>query len=103
MSPDLALHVHDDYGVGAVAHHKVLWVLGQKDDVVDCDVGAGRGAQGLEGVSAFCGLHVPHLTDSHTSVNQNPLTYILLEMQVHRTYHELDNLVKGGDKSKYSI
>lgn len=65
MSPDLALHVHDDNSVGAVAHHKVLWVLGQQDDVVDCDVGAGRGAKGLEGVGAFCGFHVPHLTEIH--------------------------------------
>ena len=38
----LALHVHDDHGVGAVAHHKVFRVLGQKDDVVDGDVGSSR-------------------------------------------------------------
>lgn len=38
---DLPLHVHDDHGVGAVTHYKVLRVLGQQDDVVDCDVGAG--------------------------------------------------------------
>lgn len=34
----LALHVHDDHRVGAVAHHKVLRVFGQQDDVVDRDV-----------------------------------------------------------------
>lgn len=38
---DLTLHVHDDHRVGAVAHHKVLGVFGQQDDVVDRDVGAG--------------------------------------------------------------
>lgn len=37
---DLALHVHDDHRVRAVAHHKVFRVLGQQEDVVDCDVGA---------------------------------------------------------------
>lgn len=37
---DLALHVHDDHRVGAVAHHKVFRVLGQQEDVVDGDVGA---------------------------------------------------------------
>lgn len=39
----------------------MLGVLGQQDDVVDRDVGAGRRAQRLEGVGALCGLHVPHL------------------------------------------
>lgn len=38
---DLSLHVHDDHCVGAVAHDKVLRVLGQQDDVIDCDVSAG--------------------------------------------------------------
>lgn len=57
----LALHVHDDHRVGAVAHHKVLRVFGQQDDVVDRDVGAGRRSQGFEGVAALGGLHVPHL------------------------------------------
>lgn len=38
---DLALHVHDDHRVRAVAHHKVLRVLGQQEDVVDRDVCAG--------------------------------------------------------------
>lgn len=62
----LALHVHDDHRVGAVTHHKVLGVLGQQDDVVDRDVGAGRRAQRLEGVAALGGLHVPHLTEKRT-------------------------------------
>lgn len=57
----LPLHVHDDHRVGAVAHHKVLRVLGQLHDVVDRDVGAGRRAQRFEGVGALGGLHVPHL------------------------------------------
>lgn len=57
----LALHVHDDHRVGAVAHHKVFRVFGQQDDVVDRDVGAGGRSQGLEGVAALGGLHVPHL------------------------------------------
>lgn len=39
----------------------MLGVLGQQDDVVDRDVGAGRRAQRLEGVGALGGLHVPHL------------------------------------------
>lgn len=37
---DLALHVHDDHRVRAVAHHKVLRILGQQEDVVDRDVSA---------------------------------------------------------------
>lgn len=63
---DLALHVHDDHRVGAVAHHKVFRVLGQQEDVVDGDVGASRGAQRFEGVGALGGLHVPHLVPGHT-------------------------------------
>lgn len=57
----LALHVHDDHCVGAVAHHKMLRILGQQDDVVDRDVGAGWRPQRLEGAAALGGLHVPHL------------------------------------------
>lgn len=58
---DLSLHVHDDHCVGAVTHYKVLWVLGQQDNVVHCDVCAGRRAERFEGAAALCGLHVPHL------------------------------------------
>lgn len=63
---DLALHVHDDHRVGAVAHHEVLRVLGQQQDVVDRDVGAGRRAQRFESVGALGGLHVPNLVPEHT-------------------------------------
>lgn len=63
---DLALHVHDDHRVGAVAHHEVFRVLGQQEDVVDCDVGASRRAQRFESVGALGGLHVPNLEPEHT-------------------------------------
>lgn len=48
----------------------MLWVLGQQDDVVDCDVGAGRRAQRLEGVGALSGLHVPHLKVEHSEMRR---------------------------------
>ena len=57
----LTMHVHDDHGVGAAAHHKVLGVLGKQDDVGDSNVWARRRAQRFERVSAFRGLHIPHL------------------------------------------
>lgn len=69
---DLALHVHDDHRVGAVAHHEVLRVLGQQQDVVDRDVGAGRRAQRFESVGALGGLHVPNLVPEHTRARQAP-------------------------------
>lgn len=59
----LALHIHDDHRVGAVAHDEVLRVLGQQGHVVDGDVGAGRRAQRFVGAAALGGLHVPHLTE----------------------------------------
>lgn len=65
---NLSLHVHDDHCVGAIAHYKVLRVLGQQDDVVDGDVCAGRRAQRFEGVAALGGLHVPHLRQKHCSL-----------------------------------
>lgn len=58
---DLSLHVHDDHCVGAVAHDKVLRVLGQQDDIIDCDISAGWRSQRLEGAGALSGLHVPDL------------------------------------------
>ena len=57
----LSLHVHDDHGVGAVAHHEVLRVLGQQSHIVHGDVATGRRPQRLEGTGALGGLHVPHL------------------------------------------
>ena len=34
----LTMHVHDDHGVGAAAHHKVLGVLGHEDHAGDSNV-----------------------------------------------------------------
>lgn len=72
---DLALHVHDDHRVGAVAHHKVFGVLGQQEDVVDRDVGARRRAQRFESVGALGGLHVPNLVPEHTRQARHTLAH----------------------------
>lgn len=63
----LSLHVHDDHRVGAVTDHEVLRVLGQQEDVIDGDVGAGRRAQRFEGAAALSGLHVPQLVGGEES------------------------------------
>lgn len=68
MVPDLSprvshlpLHVHDHYRAGAVTHHKLLRVLGQKEYVVDHDVYSSWRAWRLEGTVAFASLHIPNL------------------------------------------
>ena len=60
-SPYLALHVHDDDCVGAVAHDKLLDITWQRVDAVNSDVAARRASQRFERVLALCRLDVPHL------------------------------------------
>lgn len=57
--PHLAVHVHDDHCVGVVTNHKVLWVLGQRDHVVDGDFRCQ--GQRFESVDALAGFRIPNL------------------------------------------
>lgn len=72
----LPLHVHDHHWAGAVAHHKLLRVLGQKEYVVDHDVYSSGRAWRLECTVAFASLHIPNLRGrSMTALNLFIITY----------------------------
>lgn len=65
----LPLHVHDDNCIWSVTNNKVLRIFRQENHTVHSDVCSSCATQGFEGVTAFCSLHIPNLTNKREREN----------------------------------
>lgn len=63
----LAMHAHDDHSAGVVTNHKVLWILGERDHVVDGDIQCPR--QTFKSVDALTGFCVPNLNNTRRKIS----------------------------------